>query len=103
MRLSTALVSYSDDGKLIYDTSVAALPALNMQLKDIGSSSGTLNGTLTGALNMTGDLSGPVTINIAFSGTISGAQPQVVRQPGTTRITGTATSGGGTYKIDVTR
>ena len=103
MRLLGALVNYSDDGKLIYDTAVPAPLSLNMQLKGVGTSTGTLNGDLAGNLNMTGELSGLVTLSIVFSGSITGAQPQVIRQPGTTHITGTATSGGGTYKIDVTR
>jgi hypothetical protein len=35
MRLKEALVNYSDDGKLTYNTDAAALPALEMMLKSI--------------------------------------------------------------------
>ncbi len=103
MRLLGALLNYADDDKLIYDTTVPAPLALNMQLKGIGTSSGTFSGGLAGDLNMKGELSGLVTLSIAFSGAITGFPPQVIRQPGTTHITGSAVSAGGNYKIDVMR
>jgi hypothetical protein len=102
MRLGTSYVTYSDDGKVTYDADPMALPALTMQLKNIPS--GTLDGTLVGKLAMTGDLGGSVTLNLAFTGTLqSGGNNTVVRAPGTTHITGTATSDYGTYTVDVTR
>lgn len=102
MRLFEELVAYSDDGKLVYDTSASALPALNMQLKGIPT--GTLDGTLAGALAVSGELTGPVTLNLTFSGTLqAGTGTKVERKPGTTRITGTATSGNGVYRVDITR
>jgi len=103
MRLLEALVGYSDDGKLVYDTVATAMPALNMQLKGIPT--GTLDGTLIGKLNMTGELEGEVTLNVTFTSMLEAGtgNMQVRRKAGTTRITGTAQSGGGTYTIDVTR
>lgn len=102
MRLSEELVNYSDDAKLVYATSASALPALNMQLKGIPT--GTLDGTLVGSLAVAGELSGSVQLNLTFSGTLQpGVGTKVERKPGTTRITGTATSGTGVYRVDVTR
>jgi hypothetical protein len=105
MRLSTAYTAYSDDGKLVYDTAPAALPALTMQLKSIPS--GTLDGTLVGTVNMTGELAGPVMLNVTLSATIepvtTGTTTPIRRKAGTTHITGTASSGGGTYQIDITK
>lgn len=102
MRLSEAMANYSDDGLLFYSTSSSALPALTMQLKGIPT--GTLSGSLVGTYNMTGDLSGDVMLNIAFNGTLqAGSGTTVSRKPGTTVITGTATSAGGTYQVNVTR
>jgi hypothetical protein len=103
MRLTETFVGYSDDGKLIYDTVATALPLLNMQLKNIPT--GTLDGTLIGKLNMTGEFEGEVTLNVIFTSMLEAGSGnmQVRRKVGTTRITGTAMSGGGTYTIDVTR
>lgn len=102
MRLSETLDTYSDDGKLVYATTASALPALNMQLKGIPN--GTLDGTLIGSLTVAGELSGSVQLNLTFTGTLQpGTGTKVERKPGTTRITGTATSGAGVYKVDVTR
>ena len=100
MRLFEELVNYSDDGKLVYATS--ALPALDMQLKNIPT--GTLTGTLIGSFAVAGDITGTVVLNLSFAGTLQpGTGTQVARKPGTTRITGTATSGAGVYQVDVTR
>jgi hypothetical protein len=75
---------------------------LDMQLKNIPT--GTLTGTLVGTITMSGQESGDLTLNLSFTGTL---QPRsgstVTRQPGTTHITGTATSAAGTYNVDVTR
>lgn len=103
MRLFEALALYSDDGKLTYDTTASAMPALNMQLKGIPT--GTLDGTLIGTLNMKGELEGSVMVSITFTSMLEAGtgNVQVRRKTGTTRITGTASSGGGTYTIDVTR
>jgi hypothetical protein len=102
MRLKEALTNYSDDGKLSYATDPAALPALDMSLKMIPT--GTLSGTLVGTYVMSGELTGNVMLNLAFTGELqAGAGMTVERKPGTTHITGTATSQPGTYTVDVTR
>ncbi len=102
MRLFDALANYSDDGKITYNTDANALPALDMMLKGIPT--GTLSGTLVGDFTMTGAEHGTVTLNLAFTGTLqAGTGSTVERAPGTTHITGTATSPAGTYDVDVTR
>lgn len=102
MRLIPEFTGYSDDGKLFYLTVAGQAQALNMQLKGIPT--GTLSGDATWNLDMTGELAGPVTLTVTFSGTLqSGPNQTVERKPGTTRITGTAKSGPGVYNIDVTR
>ena len=64
---------------------------LTMNLKNIPT--GTLDGTLDGAFAMTGGESGSVTLQLSFSGMLqAGAGSTVERKPGTTHITGTATS-----------
>jgi len=73
-----------------------------MSLKNIPT--GTVTGSINGTLTMTGDLKNSVTLALTFTGTLqSGGNNTVVRAPGTTHITGTATSDYGTYNVDVTR
>jgi len=106
MRLSVELVDYQDDAslKVVYATEPARLPALDLSLKSIPT--GTLSGTLAGGFSMTGDLKGTVALSLAMEGQLQ-ADPadatKVQRKPGTTRVTGTAQSSYGTYKIDLTR
>lgn len=102
MRLFDALSNYSDDGKVTYNTDPSSLPALTINLKNIPT--GTLDGSLDGSFIMSGGLSGHVSLLLNFAGQIeSGPNSTVVRKPGTTHITGTATSPAGTYNVDVTR
>ena len=102
MRLFTAFANYSDNGQITYNTSSAALPALNMMLLSIPT--GTLTGTLVGKVTMTGEEEGDLVLNLSFQGELqAGAGGVVQRKPGTTRITGTATSAAGTFNVDVTR
>jgi hypothetical protein len=103
MNLNDALSNYSDDGKLTYNTDAAALPALDISLKNFPN--GTLNGTLNGSFMMSGDLSGQVSLALTFSGQTEAGPDAgtVLRKVGTTHITGTATSPAGTYNVDVTR
>lgn len=104
MHLNEALATYSDDAHLEYDTDAAALPLLEMKLSKVPT--GTLDGTLQGSFKISGDLTGSVTLNLTFTGQLqaNADDPSLVeRQPGTTHITGTATSGSDTYAVDVTR
>jgi hypothetical protein len=113
MRLSVGLVDYSDGDVTIPDqkavdidyatvTDVATQPGLTINLKSIPN--GTMDGSLNGTFNMAGDVDGDVTLALSFTGAIEDdgtGKPR--RKAGTTKITGTATSGGGTYNVDVTR
>ena len=108
MRLLEALDTYSDtDAGIVYSTSTDAgtdgAPAtLNMSLQGIPT--GTLNGSLAGTYGMTGALHGAVDLSVTFTGNLEANDAGgTERKPGTTHITGTATSGSGTYTIDVTR
>ena len=110
MRLFVAMTDYSD-GKFVdtnndqvtltYATDAAALPALGMMLKGIPT--GTIAGTLTGTYHVTGDLAADATLNLTFTGTLqAGPNNTVERKPGSVVVTGTATSGDGTYNVMVT-
>jgi hypothetical protein len=106
MRLKVELIGYQDDKTInvVYATNAAALPALELQLKSIPT--GTLSGTLSGVFTMTGDLKGDVTLSLTMAGQLQ-ADPadakKVIRKPGTTTVTGTATSAFGTYAVNVVR
>lgn len=101
MELTDKLTGYSDDGKLTYDTK-DALPAINLKLSKVPD--GTLDGSMKGTFTMSGDLDGPVTLDLTFAGGLqAGDGTKVERKPGTTHITGTADSDFGTYTVDITR
>ena len=113
MRLYVGMVGYNDGPfevdadhdtmSVTYDTSMtqAEQPALGMMLKNIPS--GTLEGSLLGDYHLSGDLDADVTLDLTFTGTLmAGSGSTVVRVPGTTHVTGTATSGDGVYMVDVT-
>ena len=115
MRLRTAFVTYSDlaavpagvtadagPSGLVYDTDDANLPELDLSLRGIPD--GTFSGSLTGTVIASGDLDGDVVLAVSFAGQIQSAGAGKIRRvPGTTHITGTATSRFGTYTIDLTR
>lgn len=112
MRLRVGLTDYSDgtvegtNGDKVNVnyatvTDVSTQPALNVQLKNIPD--GTYTGTLAGDFDMTGDLKGKVTLNLSFSGAIeSNGSGGTRRKAGSTTVTGTATSNGGTYTVNTT-
>jgi hypothetical protein len=121
MRLNVGMLAYDDgdvvineDGDtvhIVYDTAtdVANQPYLSMQLMNIPV--GTLQATLTsntsmlGVYKLSGDIEGTLTLNLTISGTLmAGATADdVLRVPGTTTVTGTATnSDGGVYDIMLT-
>ncbi len=113
MRLTTAFAHYSDtverpDGGLadggpsglIYDTVATSLPALDLSLRNIPN--GTFTGTLNGTVDVSGDLQGAVALALNFAGTIQSAGgTAIARVPGSTHVTGTATSAFGTFMIDL--
>lgn len=113
MRLRVGMVDYTD-GPLVIDgeeldvdityntaTDVTLQPALTLSLKNIPT--GTLEGTLIGDYTMTGDLEGTATLNLTFAGTLqSDGAGGTVRMPGSTTVTGTATTGDGTYDVNIT-
>lgn len=108
MRLLETLDDYSDtDAGIVYwtggDSGADGAPAaLNMSLQGIPT--GTLTGSLDGTYGMTGALHGLVTLSVTFNGQLEPNDAGgVERKPGSTTITGTATSGTGVYNINVTR
>jgi hypothetical protein len=104
MNLTEALAGYSDNGRLTYDTSPAALPTLSMKLSKVPN--GTLDGTLEGSFKISRELSGAVALDLAFSAELQPNEDDasiVERKAGTTHVTGTATSGSDSFTVDVTR
>ncbi|GEL71145.1 hypothetical protein [Myxococcus virescens] len=113
MRLRIGMTGYSD-GEIILggdedpvnitytsSTDTAAQPEFTLQLRGIPD--GTFTGTLKGPFQMTGDLEGSVTLDLALTGEIEpDGTGQVLRTMGSTHVTGTATSSDGVYTVDVT-
>jgi hypothetical protein len=110
MRLTVTLVEYSDgpavrvddeDIDITYDTYPDDLPALDLSLRNIPD--GTFIGTLLGTYEMTGDLLGTVTLSLSFSGELENDGGGGIRRTlGATNVSGTATSGNGTYVVELT-
>jgi hypothetical protein len=120
MRLRIGMVDYSDgvftvvvvhddesteevEVDLTYDTSEVAeeQPYLHLSLRDIPD--GTFTGELTGTYFLDGDIDGDCTLTLTMAGQImDGGGGLVRRVPGSTTVTGTATSGDGTYDVNVT-
>lgn len=115
MRLFVGMVDYSDGDVVIeqegddivvnltYDTSLVQTeqPFLNLTLRNIPT--GDFTGTLMGTYHLEGDISADVTLNLMMAGTLQDVGGGATgRAPGTTTITGTATSGDGVYDVNVT-
>lgn len=104
----TDLADIDDDENaevlITYDTDPAALPAIDLQLKDMPD--GTLDGTLIGDFLMTTDLEGVATFDLTIAGTTEEDPANagyVRRVDGATTVTGTVTNdAGGRYAVDVT-
>lgn len=110
MRLEVAMAEYSDgvvsfDGgtvRVVYATTDGALPALDLQLKNIPD--GTYSGTLVGGYQMSGDLQGAVQLNLSMAGQLENdGTGKVRRKAGSSTITGTATSASGVYQVNVSQ
>lgn len=108
MDLTVTLTGYSDgplttadaeEIEIVYDTEGPAI--LDLSLK--GLPNATMTGSLTGTYFMSGGLEGPVTLNLSIAGMTEDAGGVIQRKPGTTRISGTATSDFGVFDVDVTR
>jgi hypothetical protein len=120
MRLYVGMVDYDEgpvvvnnDGhtvRVIYNTAAdqANQPYFNLQLKNFPT--GTLEGTLSanasmlGVYVLSGDIKGELTLDLTIAGTtMAGPNDTVIRVPGATTVTGTATnSDGGVYDINLT-
>lgn len=115
MRLYVGMVDYADvtvivengdeeeEVQLTYATSTDATmqPFLSLSLRNIPD--GTFTGTLTGIYLMSGDIDGEVRLDLTMEGTIQDdGTGNVIRTPGGTTVTGTATSGDGNYDVNIT-
>ncbi len=115
MRLQIGMVDYSDGPFTIGDDAEEILityntapdttrdlqPKLTLSLRGIPN--GTLAGTLIGDYAMSGSVEGTATLNLSITGMIvDDGTGKVIRAPGTTRVTGTATSGDGVFDVDIT-
>jgi hypothetical protein len=75
---------------------------LDLSLKDIPE--GSFTGSLVGGFDLAGDLEGAVALDLTFAGTIEDdGTGNVRRVVGGTKVTGTATSEGDSYRVDVNR
>jgi len=115
MRLLIDVVAYQDESvddpvtedvieeiDIIYNTLVdASPPALDLSLRNVPN--GTFTGTLIGTFALSGDIESDADFNLMLSGNIEDSGGDVIRSPGTLAITGTVTSGDGTYDVDVHR
>jgi hypothetical protein len=111
MRLTIETSSYSDGDVVLDGGSTTAItydaprdggvaPALNLKLSGIPD--GTFSGDLVGEFGMSGGLSGFVKLDLALAGDLMASDAGTVRKPGTTKVTGTATSGGTSFTVNVT-
>ena len=113
LRLVVDLTDYADvedlddddDRDEIVVTYATDAPAvLDLQLRDMPD--GTLGGTFVGTFVMSGDLEGPITLDLEVSGPTEAGPPSpdgVQRVEGETAITGTAVNDhDGEYEVDIT-
>lgn len=107
MRLEVGLATYTDTppaeaAEVTYDT-VGAPAILTLSLKKIPN--GTLSGSLTGGFRMSGGLEGDVSLSLTLAGQLEpdpASAGGVRRKPGTTAVTGTASSPYGTFAVNLT-
>jgi hypothetical protein len=93
-----------ETAKITYQTptDTTMQPALELSLRNIPN--GTFTGELVGTFQMTGDLEGEVTLNLTLSGQIEDdGTGKVRRKVGSTTVMGTAKSStGGEFQVNVT-
>lgn len=115
MRLDVALDEYSDgtiddpetDGDdeiaIVYATAEDAPLDVDLDLRDFPD--GTLEGSLSGVVVMSGDLEGDLELSITLAGEIEedpDSAGDTIRVVGSTEVTGTASNANGTFDIDTT-
>lgn len=110
LRLEVTLVDYQDlldvdtdddaDASIAYATNDHGPAALDLQLRGIPD--GTWSGTLVGDFDMAGDLEGVVSLNLTLDGTLADDGAGGTKRA-TSHVTGTATSGAGSFTVDVPR
>ena len=102
MRLEVTLAGYSDGPvgdmvDIVYD---GGPNAFDLSMKGLPNAD--LTGTLVGDFAMSGDLTGPVSLNLSITGkTEDDGGGKIRRVAGTIHVTGTATSNYGTFNVDV--
>jgi hypothetical protein len=87
------IITYDSESPVILDLSLKKLPNADM------------TGSMIGTLYLSGDLEGPVDLNLSITGTTEpdpDNADEVRRTPGDTRVSGTATSDYGVFDVDVT-
>jgi hypothetical protein len=117
MRLDMALEDYADEPvhpvdengeeqdeeyEIHYDTGSPV--SVEFSLRNIPD--GSLDGDINGSVTMSGDLEGELKLQLHLEGHIEedpDSAGDTLRQEGSTRITGTATSDYGEYEVDLTR
>lgn len=101
MRLEVTLTDYSDGPVEDLDIGYDGGPnAFTLNFK--GLPNATLEGTLVGDFVMSGELMGPISLDLSFTGmTEDDGSGKIRRVPGTIKVTGTATSDYGTFQVDV--
>lgn len=101
MRLEVTLDDYSDGPVEDVDVFYEGGPTnLDMSFKGLPNAS--LTGTWTGSFVLGGDLAGPVTLNLSFTGMTEDAGDGTIRRVvGSIHVTGDVTSNYGTYPVDV--
>jgi hypothetical protein len=113
MRLRVGMAGYSDGTVSLPDkeeqnaityqtpTDTTLQPELTLSLRNIPN--GTFTGTLVGTFQMSGDLKGDVALDLTMAGTIEDdGTGKVRRKAGSTTVTGTAKSGDGEYTVNLT-
>jgi hypothetical protein len=114
LRLRVGMVGYSDgefpvdmDGKtkikITYATSMDTTMQPNLQLSLRNVPTGTFTGTLMGSYLMSGAIEGDAVLNLTFSGPLrSNGSGGTERVPGSTTVTGKASTGDGEYTVSLT-
>lgn len=97
---SNGAVANEDIDDIVYVSSAGVVADLSLK----GLPNANLTGTLSGSVTMQGGLEGTVTLALSITGqTEDDGTGKIRRKAGTVHITGTATSDYGVFNVDVTR